>query len=86
MQFFDPSSFGFTQPALESPQDDSICGLDLPVSLGVFDRGEMMFGVELGDEVLKILIGELCPIVCDERLWYFEPSKYISLVETEDVV
>ena len=46
----------------------------------------MFLGAEFGDEVLETLIDELRPVVSDERLWYLESGKYISLVETEDVV
>ena len=52
----------------------------------MFDRGEILLGVESGDEVLETLIGELCFVVGDERSWYSELGKYVSLVETEDVV
>ena len=52
----------------------------------MFDQGEMLLSAESGDKVLETLIGELCPIVGDERPRYSEPSKYVSLVETKDVV
>ena len=45
-----------------------------------------MFGIDPSDRVLEILIGELCPIVSDECSRYSELGKYVSLVETEDVV
>ena len=56
----------------------------MPVSLGVFDRREMLFGVEPGDEVLETLISELCLVVSDERLWYLELRKYVFVIQWEN--
>ena len=46
----------------------------------------MLFGVEFSDEALETLIGELGFVVRDERSQYPKPSKYVSFLETEDVV
>ena len=54
---------------LESLQYESIHGFGFPVSLRVFDQGEVLLGAELGDEVLETLMGELHPVVGDDRLW-----------------
>ena len=71
---------------LKSLQDDSISSLGLSVGLRVFDGHEVLFGAELGDEVLETLIGELCPVFGDERLYYAESGKYVSFVETKGTV
>ena len=46
----------------------------------------MLLGAKFSDKVLETLISELHPVVSDERLWYLESGKHISLVEMEDVV
>ena len=86
MQLFDPALFGFSQPVLESSQDDPIRGFGLLVSLRMFNGCDVMFSVELGDTLLETLIGELCPVVSDERLWYAKSGKHVSIVEMEDVM
>ena len=86
MQFFDPPSFGLAQSVLESLKDDSIRGFGFLVGLRVFNQGEVLLGVELGDEVLETLICELCPVVSDEPLWFPESAKYVSLVKMQDIV
>ena len=85
VQLLDPTPFCFAEPAFESSEDDSVRNLGLPVGLRMLDRGEVLLGAELGDEVLETLIGELHPVVGDERLWYLELGKYVSLVKTQDI-
>ena len=46
----------------------------------------MLLGAEFGDEALETLIGELGFVFSDEHLWYPKPGKYVSFVETEDVM
>ena len=41
----------------------------------MFDRDEVLLGVELGDGALETLISKLHLIVSDEHLWYPESGK-----------
>ena len=45
-----------------------------------------MLGAEFGDEALETLIGVLCPVVSDERLWNPELGKHVSFIKIEDIV
>ena len=46
----------------------------------------MLFGAEFGNEALKVLVGELGIIVCDERLQDSKPREHVSFVKMENVV
>ena len=52
----------------------------------MFDGREVLFGAELGDELLEALVSELRPVVSDERLWYAETGKHVLFVETKYVM
>ena len=58
----------------------------MPIGLRVFDGREVLFGAELGDELMEALVTDLHPVVSDECLWYAESRKHVLFVETKDVV
>ncbi|MCI48404.1 hypothetical protein A2U01_0069647, partial [Trifolium medium] len=45
----------------------------------------MLLCVNCNEELAKLLIRELCSVICDHDLWDLKPGKYISLEEAEHV-
>lgn len=58
----------------------------MPVGLRVLDKGEMLFGTELGNKILKTYDTELGLVVRYQCLWYFKLGEHVSFVEIEYVV
>ncbi|PNX62066.1 hypothetical protein L195_g060974 [Trifolium pratense] len=49
----------------------------------MFHGSEMLLGLQGSEEVLESFVRELCPVVCDDGLWYPKSAEYDAFEETE---
>ena len=74
---FCPSPFSFLKPSLQTPEQDSVGGLYLPICLGVLDQYEHLLYPDLCTQFAQLLACELCTVVRDKAPWHAKATYYI---------
>ena len=84
-QLLGPSTFCLAQAFFQLVEYDLVCGLGLPVSLWVFDRGRNRLDAQIVIEGLQTSVNKLSTIISDYRVGGAESANNDSPYEILDI-